>query len=162
MIVWNFPQNFLFENVTHVWEHLCRNSRSGPYPSHKHLNGEITLFSYNTIPLIRTRAYRPLYTNIHGSCIMVHKNILRLDCLSISMLEILVCGLDQTSAVWIHYSSDLNPFDLFFWGHLKLIVSQMPLDKLQNLTTVIVIPSTDIASRASTLERIRQSFICRF
>lgn len=62
---------------------------------------------------------------------------------------------------WPPRSPDLNPLDFFFWGHLKSLVYQTPVDTLEDLTARIVVASADIASTPGMFERVRQSFVRR-
>lgn len=77
---------------------------------------KISLFSYNTSTRFWCNEYRPICARTCGSCIMVHKHILR--CVTTWMLHISGGGLDaadpflvlyapRTSIAWISSSGDI-------------------------------------------------------
>ncbi|GFU48996.1 uncharacterized protein TNCV_2332901 [Trichonephila clavipes] len=77
---------------------------------------------------------------------------------------------DNSSRRWIGrggpiarppHSPSLNPFDFFFWGHLKALVYETLVAIVEDLTTRIVVTSADIASTPDLFERIRQYFVRR-
>ncbi|GBN28235.1 Ectonucleotide pyrophosphatase/phosphodiesterase family member 6 [Araneus ventricosus] len=62
---------------------------------------------------------------------------------------------------WPPYSSDLNPLDFFFWGHLKSLVYETPVDLAEDLMARIVVVADKINSTPEIFERVRQSFLRR-
>lgn len=58
-------------------------------------------------------------------------------------------------------SPDLNTFDSFFLGHLKLFVYQAPVYTMEELTARIVVASADIASTPGIFELVRLYLVRR-
>ncbi|GBM17292.1 hypothetical protein AVEN_237281-1 [Araneus ventricosus] len=56
-----------------------------------------------------------------------------------------------------------NPYDFFFWSHLKLLVYVTPADTPEDLISRIVVAAADIKVIPGIFERVRESFLrhCR-
>ncbi|GBM36967.1 hypothetical protein AVEN_153916-1 [Araneus ventricosus] len=62
---------------------------------------------------------------------------------------------------WLPRSPDLNPFDVFFWGHMKSLVYKMPVDSAVDLVVRIAVAADKINTTPGIFEMVRQSFLCR-
>ncbi|GBL93627.1 hypothetical protein AVEN_25625-1 [Araneus ventricosus] len=62
---------------------------------------------------------------------------------------------------WPPLSPELNPLDFFFWGHLKSLVYQTPVDTLEDLAARIAVASANIANTPVMFERVRRSLVRR-
>ena len=58
---------------------------------------------------------------------------------------------------WPARSPDLNPLDFFFWGHLKSLVYDMPVDTPEDLIARIVVAAGDIPSHIGVFQLVRES-----
>ncbi|GFT76601.1 uncharacterized protein TNCV_3678361 [Trichonephila clavipes] len=54
---------------------------------------------------------------------------------------------------WPPYSPDLSSLNFFFWGHMKSLVYETPVATVEDLTSRIVVASTDIACPLDLFER---------
>ncbi|GBM84505.1 hypothetical protein AVEN_67404-1 [Araneus ventricosus] len=61
---------------------------------------------------------------------------------------------------WPPRSPNLNPLGLFFWGQMKPLVYEMPVDSAEELVARIVVASYKI-NTPGIFERVRQSFLHR-
>lgn len=62
---------------------------------------------------------------------------------------------------WPPRSPDLNPLDFFFWGHMKSLVYETPVDSAEDLVARIVVAADHINTTPGIFERVRQSFLRR-
>ncbi|KAJ4436560.1 hypothetical protein ANN_16592 [Periplaneta americana] len=58
---------------------------------------------------------------------------------------------------WPPRSPDLNPLDLYLWGHLKSLVYSSPVPDLESLRNRIVVCSEDIRNTPGIWDRVRRS-----
>ncbi|GBL91350.1 hypothetical protein AVEN_203500-1 [Araneus ventricosus] len=58
-------------------------------------------------------------------------------------------------------SPDLNPLDFFFWGHMKSLVYEAPVDSAEDLVARIIVTADKINTPLGIFERVRQSFLRR-
>jgi hypothetical protein len=58
---------------------------------------------------------------------------------------------------WPPRSPDLTPLDFFFWGHMKSLVYDTPVESEEELVARIAVASGDIAAMPGIFERVRQS-----
>ncbi|KAJ4448374.1 hypothetical protein ANN_10390 [Periplaneta americana] len=58
---------------------------------------------------------------------------------------------------WPPRSPDLNPLDLYLWGHLKSLVYSSPVPDLESLRNLIVACSEDIRSTPGVWDRLRRT-----
>jgi hypothetical protein len=63
---------------------------------------------------------------------------------------------------WPPRSPDMAPLDFYFWGHVKSLVYETPVQSEQDLIGRIVEASARIAETAGVFERVRQSLHRRF
>ncbi|GBM01265.1 hypothetical protein AVEN_170319-1 [Araneus ventricosus] len=54
-----------------------------------------------------------------------------------------------------------QPTELFFWGHLKSLVYEMPVDLAEDLVGRIFVAADKINTTSGIFERVRQSFLRR-
>ncbi|GBM11235.1 hypothetical protein AVEN_267807-1 [Araneus ventricosus] len=64
------------------------------------------------------------------------------------------CGVP---VAWPPRSPDLNPLDFFFWGHMKSLVYEMPVDSDEDA----VVAADKINTTPGIFERVHQSFLRR-
>ena len=62
---------------------------------------------------------------------------------------------------WSARSQDLNPLELFLWGHLKTLVYATPVDHVDDLLERIVEGCNAIRTTPDILERVRQLILRR-
>lgn len=60
---------------------------------------------------------------------------------------------------WPPYFPDLNNFDFFFWGYLKMFVYQTSVDLFEDLTPRIAVASVDITSTQDVFGCVLQSLL---
>ncbi|GBN22078.1 hypothetical protein AVEN_266119-1 [Araneus ventricosus] len=53
-------------------------------------------------------------------------------------------------------SLDLNPLDFFFWGHMKYLVFETPVDSVEDLVTRIILAADKVNTPPGNLDRVRQ------
>ncbi|GBM72035.1 hypothetical protein AVEN_89792-1 [Araneus ventricosus] len=58
------------------------------------------------------------------------------------------------TVAWPPRSSDLNPLDFFFWGHMKSLVYQTPVDSAEDLVARIVVAADKINTTPGIFERV--------
>ncbi|GBN02140.1 hypothetical protein AVEN_124771-1 [Araneus ventricosus] len=58
-------------------------------------------------------------------------------------------------------SPDRNPLHFFFWGHMKSLVYETPVDSAEELVARIVVTADEINTTPGIFERVRQSFLRR-
>ena len=63
---------------------------------------------------------------------------------------------------WPARSPDLNPLDLFLWGHLKTLVYATTEDHVDDLLPLIGDGCNTIRTTPGLLERVRQSMLLHF
>ncbi|GBM75445.1 hypothetical protein AVEN_182316-1 [Araneus ventricosus] len=68
---------------------------------------------------------------------------------------------DGSNVAWPPRSPDLNPLDFFFWGHMKSLVYEMPVNSAEDLIERTVVAADKINTKPAIFERARQSFLCR-
>lgn len=62
---------------------------------------------------------------------------------------------------WPARSPDLNPLDFFFWGHMKSLIYESPVNSAEDLVARIVVAADKINATPGVFERVRQSLIHR-
>jgi hypothetical protein len=62
---------------------------------------------------------------------------------------------------WPARSPDLAPLDYFFWGHVKSLVYETPVDTPEELLARILAASDVVRETPGILERTRQNFVRR-
>ncbi|GBN34414.1 hypothetical protein AVEN_51170-1 [Araneus ventricosus] len=55
---------------------------------------------------------------------------------------------------WPPRSLNFNPLDFFFWGHMKSLVNEMPVDSAEDLVARINVAADKINTPPGTLERV--------
>ncbi|GBN55522.1 hypothetical protein AVEN_39201-1 [Araneus ventricosus] len=63
---------------------------------------------------------------------------------------------------WPPRSLDINPLDVSFWGHMKSLVYQTPVDSAEYLVAIIVVAADKINITLGIFERVRQPFLRRY
>jgi hypothetical protein len=90
---------------------------------------------------------------------MVLRHILAALCGMFSEIPITTDGGGPTA--WPSASSDLNPLDLYLWGHLKVLVYAAPVDNDEALHHCIVAACQTIHIYRGISERMRRSMMRR-
>ncbi|GFW28409.1 hypothetical protein TNCV_4640741 [Trichonephila clavipes] len=104
------------------------------------------------------REYRPLLPRMRGSCTMMHQNILRLQCLTTSLLHIPGGVLDETDQLLGLHTSLTSNSDLFFWDYLKTLVCETSVATVEDFMARNVFAQADITSTPGWFEGVRQPF----
>ncbi|GFV46291.1 uncharacterized protein TNCV_3231801 [Trichonephila clavipes] len=106
-----------------------------------------------------SREYRPYAA---GDVWFIHEGVsVRFSIVvTIFMLHILVGGFEVVSLLLgLHASLDLNPLDIFYLGHLKSLVYEMPVATVEYLTPRIFVTSADVANNIRFFDRVRHSIV---
>ncbi|GFT19850.1 hypothetical protein TNCV_4992991 [Trichonephila clavipes] len=103
------------------------------------------------------RKERLVCTRTWSSLTTLHQHIFGFRCITTSILHISGCCLDAVDLLfYLHVPPDLSQFDLFFWGHLKLLAYERSVATLENLTARYDVASADIASTLGLFKGVRQ------
>ena len=62
---------------------------------------------------------------------------------------------------WPAHSPDLSPLDFFFWGHIKSLMYQSPVESAEDLVVRNIVAADKISMTPETFKRVRQSLIRR-
>ncbi|GBN20883.1 hypothetical protein AVEN_5412-1 [Araneus ventricosus] len=62
---------------------------------------------------------------------------------------------------WPPRSPDLNPLDFFFWGHMKSLVCETPVDSAEDFVARIVVAADKINTTPGIFERVHWSCLRR-
>ncbi|GBM52199.1 hypothetical protein AVEN_170987-1 [Araneus ventricosus] len=60
---------------------------------------------------------------------------------------------------WPPRPPDLNALEFFFWGHMKSLVYEMPVDSAADLAARIAVAADKINTTPGIFKRVRQSFL---
>jgi hypothetical protein len=63
---------------------------------------------------------------------------------------------------WPARSPDMTPLDLFFWGHMKSLIYETPVESEEDLVARIAVASADIAEMPGLFANIRHSLRRRY
>jgi hypothetical protein len=89
---------------------------------------------------------------------MVLRNILATLCEMFSITHIVTDGHVEEDTAWPPRSPDLNPLDVYLWGHLKTLVYAAPVDNEEALHRTVDACQT-VRNYLGIFERMQRSMM---